>query len=278
MPVFMMVSGFVSYKLIITWHSVKKRFVQLIIPWFVWSIILNPFIIRDVTIGRYINSFLHPGIWFLWALFFISLLFYFFDYIANKFHIKQELIILLGYIILSGIYVTTNFELFQYGLIAYHFLFYSIGFFIRKYWAIVEKRLRYCFFVGCPLFVILFIHIKEQAPLAIFNYTINSNIYVWIYRIATAIVSIPVFLFLFKKFGEKVSLFNYLGKNTMGIYILHGFMIRLLVKPVLNNYHINYYLLLVISIVVLIAMSCLMIFLIRKVNILKFILLGEKDK
>ena len=277
MPLFMFVCGFVSFAPIITYGSVKKRFLQLMIPWFFWGAVINPIIYADFNINRYVNLFFYPPFWFLWALFFISLFFYFFNLIANKYNIKQEIIILLGYFTLAGIYIGAHFELFHYGLISYHFLFYSIGFFFRKYWKNIQKYLKYCFLICFPIFAILFFYIKEEAPLIIFNYTIDRNLLVWIYRIVTAIVSIPVFLYIFKQYGEKVPYLNIIGKNTMGIYLIHGMLLLLIpLFPIVSNNF--YYLAVFLFVFLFILVSNIIINLLRKGRILRFLMLGEKYK
>lgn len=73
MPLFMAVSGYVSYKPVLKWESVGKRFWQLIIPFFAWLILAS---IRVGDINHFYKGLLGPdtGLWFLWVLFFISII------------------------------------------------------------------------------------------------------------------------------------------------------------------------------------------------------------
>ena len=73
MPLFMCVSGFVSYKPDIKWQTVQKRFRQLIIPFLAW-VAVSCCVHLDPTL--FLAKVVHPdsGLWFLWALFFIVLL------------------------------------------------------------------------------------------------------------------------------------------------------------------------------------------------------------
>lgn len=76
MPLFMFVSGFVSWK-VYKWASVKKRAVQLLIPFF-FSIVLAWFVnywgfwSADGFLSYTSKVIIQPdlGLWFLWVLFF----------------------------------------------------------------------------------------------------------------------------------------------------------------------------------------------------------------
>ena len=69
MPLFMFISGFVSFKENYEWSSVKKRFFQLIIPFMAWAML-------GMTIsGNYNWIWLtkpDTALWFLWVLFWIG--------------------------------------------------------------------------------------------------------------------------------------------------------------------------------------------------------------
>ena len=73
MPLFMFISGFVSYKETVKMNVIKRRFIQLMIP-FLFYTILGAIVKQDVRI--FIDTCLYPerGLWFLWVLFFIVLL------------------------------------------------------------------------------------------------------------------------------------------------------------------------------------------------------------
>ena len=64
MPLFMCVSGFVSYKPDIKWQTVQKRFRQLIIPFLAWAAV-SCCVHLDPTL--FLAKVVHPdrGLWFL---------------------------------------------------------------------------------------------------------------------------------------------------------------------------------------------------------------------
>ena len=95
MPAFMAVSGYLTYRpnvagQIKVWSSVSRRFQQLLIPFLVWSGVY--FAIRG-SIASYANCILMPNttFWFLWALFFISVLFVLFQDFSYRFIICAQL-------------------------------------------------------------------------------------------------------------------------------------------------------------------------------------------
>lgn len=80
-PLFMFLSGYVSYK-VSSWANIRKRGIQLLIPFF--SAIVLSYLIHDFPAYSFAGLFksignviLRPdtGLWFLWALFFINAIF-----------------------------------------------------------------------------------------------------------------------------------------------------------------------------------------------------------
>lgn len=74
MPLFMFLSGFVSYKNEVNLSEVIKRFYQLIIPFFVWPL-FSCLLLKgnfDIAIWKDIVEQPDKGLWFFWTLFFIS--------------------------------------------------------------------------------------------------------------------------------------------------------------------------------------------------------------
>lgn len=74
MPLFMAVSGFASCPMIFGWGVVRRRARQLLLPFAVWAVVKS---LLKGDIGYVETIFLFPdrGLWFLWALFFIVLIF-----------------------------------------------------------------------------------------------------------------------------------------------------------------------------------------------------------
>ena len=139
MPLFMCVSGFVSYKPDIKWQTVQKRFRQLIIPFLAW-VAVSCCVHLDPTL--FLAKVVHPdsGLWFLWTLFFIVLLMWLCNWIVTCLKVKIEYVVCVFSLLMMGIMVALKFKLFGFQFIAWYFPFYAIGFFGRKYQYLWEKR------------------------------------------------------------------------------------------------------------------------------------------
>ena len=87
MPLFMFISGFVSFKYVYTFSDIKKRAYQLITPFVFWPILTALLFKGRVEINLYLDLFRDPslGLWFLLALFYISTFFTLINIIYNCF-------------------------------------------------------------------------------------------------------------------------------------------------------------------------------------------------
>lgn len=74
MPLFMFVSGFVSYKIESNWLDIKKRAYQLLVPFIAYPIITGLVLNGEYHTTNLIENFEVPdsGLWFLYVLFIIS--------------------------------------------------------------------------------------------------------------------------------------------------------------------------------------------------------------
>lgn len=131
MALFMFTSGFSSYRKEIGWDVIKRRFLQLMIPFTAWSMILCV-IKGDIHIEK---MFLYPtqSMWFLFALFFIIAIHVTTCKASKLVGIKEEWGVLIIAISLWILQRITKSKVFATDLISYHFVFYSLGFYCRKY-------------------------------------------------------------------------------------------------------------------------------------------------
>ena len=137
MPAFFAVSGFLAFRpkdVSIKWkHVIIRRLQQLIIPFIVWSFI--DFITHSYNVDHLFAYVLYPDCmyWFLWTLFFICLIFTTIDCLSRRISILVDIPIILTCLLLAGVMVACNIRVFGFQFIAYYFLFYSLGYFIKKY-------------------------------------------------------------------------------------------------------------------------------------------------
>lgn len=118
---------------------IKRRFQQLMIPFLCWSVI------KYAISGDIIHCWkciLMPTdtFWFLWALFFIVVVFSIFDKLSQLIKVKQELVIGLVCILCAGVMIILkDIRVFGLQYILYYFLFYSLGYYMRKYDLLVRR-------------------------------------------------------------------------------------------------------------------------------------------
>lgn len=145
MPAFMAVSGWVTYRGVSVsklpnsnWGGYlflcKRRAQQLLIPYFVWSLIA--FVHScDFNFERFSKILLVPDayLWFLWVLFWICVLFHLAQLIALKLKLNEMVFIFGTCLLFFGLMVLMEIRVFGFQFIAYYFLFYSIGYCLHKY-------------------------------------------------------------------------------------------------------------------------------------------------
>jgi fucose 4-O-acetylase-like acetyltransferase len=285
MPLFMFVSGFVCYrqpnrqlKLV---EGIKRRFIQLMLPFLVWSFMVSPLVLWDWDVHRLLNRFLYPdrGLWFLWVLFFIYAIFISLSKIAEKLKFNQSLVLMVGAVALFSIYLISNFRFFGFQFIAWYFMFFTIGFLYHQYNEFVNMYLKYLFAISLLVFPILAWHWQMKIPPVIFGFSIRSNMWLYIYKFISVVFAIPFFMYLFKFRDGKFNVLPNIGRNTMGIYAMHFLFINFFIRPVHTYTNtLTFYIFLIAAVVLLILLCMGVIYWIRKASILKLLLLGEKNK
>lgn len=234
MSAFMAVSGYLSYRSArqsingggtdgVLW----RRTQQLIIPYFAWSFI------QYARNGNYSVDYLLKMVfqpdtyfWFLWVLFFISVLFHVAQYAACRLGVDELCIIFPACFVLMVIMVGFEFRMFGFQFIAYYLLFYTLGY--------VKRRFPVKLFSVPIVMVGLFIAWIALAwgwnmhalpawmptipgvPVSLLQYT---------YRGVTAAVAIVVMLSMAPKILNGDGRINHFasrfGQVSLGIYMVH---------------------------------------------------------
>lgn len=220
MPLFMFVSGFACYKDRIEWLPVSKRFVQLIIPFLVWTGILS-LLKQDPSL--FIVDIIQPekGLWFLWALFFITVIHTACCRLAYRISCKEEIIC----IIVSFALIATMrmYEFFCYPTIAKFFIYYVLGFYSRKYVYMfyVSKKNRTRFAFVCFLIFLVLGYYCTQAGVPSFLPSTSRALYGQLYNLFVSTLAIIALMLLFDLYFYKCSAINKLGGVTLGVYAIH---------------------------------------------------------
>lgn len=248
MAAFVALSGWISYntKPINFGKSVIRRFNQLLVPYLLWSFI-RCFVSFEHTTISFINIILRPEsyFWFLWVLFWICVLFSFCRLLSSCLRIDEMYPILFSCALLFCLMLLFNIRVFGFQLIAYYFIFYTIGYAIRRFslfncnnFILIALIIIWSFLAwswkmhSLPSWVPSINHI----PVIILQY---------LYRGLTALIAIIILLNLsprwLNKNNKMNTIFSKLGFTSLGIYVVHIFLIDflyrsfLLFNPTINS-------------------------------------------
>lgn len=291
MPLFIMISGYLSYNSL-NKNSLKETFISkfksLIIPLFFWSII--PFIINleFYSIIESLKLFIavfSTNLWFLWSLFYINIL----VKLINKYFKDNIFIYILSFLItfiLPNTLVIKYFNI-QFSLYSFLYFYFLIGYFYKKY--NLEDKLNKLFniktlIINTIIFILLLIPFSTNDYIYVSGINIIGNykqLFIDLYRYLLGLLGSIELLLLIKLLLPKIKdnlkdKLLYLGKNTLGIYIIssiiHPYLLPIITKDLAN---INYLFVFIESIIILII-SIIIIELIKKNKFLSKYLLGEK--
>lgn len=292
MPLFMFLSGYVSYK-ITSWQNMKKRFFQLIVPFF--SYIVIAYVVSGVVkeTGASLASLLNHiwsvilqpdlGLWFLWALFFINLIFIGCRKFSTLLRINEWVVIISVGGILNLIELITRFEMFGYHWIAWYFLFFSVGVYWRQFNMKEHAGLdKWLLIVSAVLFPICSYCFKMHNQQPTFYSIINLGPYFPIfYRMLVAVIGIILFYELFKKYVNDINnilwrCFVSFGQASMGIYFIHSFFLSPICKLLLQTpSHLALWLGIAVAWIMISAISYLLYYLLSKNKYTQFFILGN---
>lgn len=292
MPLFFLISGFLSYK--ITDMNLKKNYIKFIknkfyrlcIPFLTISFITNLMVIAIKIIVNSplsINSildmikiiFLYPetgimgALWFLYTLFIISII----SPILIKFPLK--LVIVLAFLL--NIFVPNNIYFLSISRVCFFLVYFLIGVYFRKFYYnsinikninIFNKILVLCV---CVISIMFYSYIITN-DINISKYFINIlNFLCGLFGMIIMII----FTKEIKNFKSS-NFLSFLGKHSIDIYLLSWFFqvsSMILISSILHisNYNIFFVSNLIIGFLC-IPFSLLII---RKFKLLKFLILGE---
>lgn len=212
--------------------QIFRRFRQLIIPFFFWTVIMliveNRLTLRGLT-----NSILYPdggGLWFLWVLFFISVLFLLCSELAERTRIRQEVIIFSTCLMLVVLMVLFEIRVLGFQFIAYYLLFYSLGYYLHRYYDIILTNNKLVILILIFIWgVLAWFWQMHDLPEPLNRIPLPSSIIQYGYRFITAAIACYVLIAISPKVLNGASKVNMglcnLGKVSLGIYTVHFILI-----------------------------------------------------
>lgn len=299
MPLFMFISGLVAYKKdrIINYVWLKKKFINLVLPFFSW-IFLHFMFDHDYNGGLISYCFLalkspDYGYWFLWVLFLLCTVTYVSAIIANGLKIKHSEIITIFILVVIYLgYSCLNIRYLGIPLLLRHAKYYFAGYYMRKYKDTIK---RYVLLLGvvCGLTWIFTVHfwrflgdypfvpdlhrflaciVNEDGFIFTTLYTGSILVYNIMIAFGGIAIIFAVVSLADKWIGStKIDVaFNFLGKHTIEIYILHLFFLNIMHAS-------NDLIQVMINLVIALGIPVLIIFCIQN-NRIYLLLFGKKDQ
>ncbi len=282
MPAFMAVSGYLAYRAQAAKPHVStygkrllRRIRQLVIPYIIWSLTAVLVINGRVTGTDLTTLVTDPErhLWFLWVLFWIFAFFETVRLISARWP-KHEAAMVLGSLVMLYMLVSLcHTQRFGLGSMKYYYIYYCLGYFAHRY----PKA----FTLPRPAAFALFIlwgfatHYWQMAPVATWVQDLHiasAKLIYKLFNLAVATSAILVLLNVFSRYADKQYATTHLGQVTLGIYAIHQTVITLLAQSLSS---LTPWLLVTINFTVGLLASLLIIFILRKSRIGRYILLGE---
>ena len=291
MPLFMFISGYVAFKTtkVTIFESygnfLLKKARSLLVPFFAWPLIVDNFVFRsDLNFDFYNRALLlladpRIGLWFLWYLFFLTVIFSAFLFLSMRFNRKNKLFfdaticiflslfLLLVKFLGNLIYID--------GFIQY-FGYFFLGVFLAKYSAIRDRILNVNYF--SLLFVIFLVAVGHYS----FNdknfHMFGVSLLIKVVAATTAIFSLYYIVNNIKWIPVIDSYITSWGVSSIVIYATHFKFIEIF-KGIGLLPEMHVLLLLVISLLfsLLVVSFCMFIYRIVKLcPPLNFLLYGQK--
>ncbi len=212
MPLFMAISGFVSYKesSLVELGGIKRSIIQLLMPYVLWTWLLVSFS-DESLINRMILS---PFYWFLILLFIIRVLMICCQQLSVYVNQPSEIICFIAVIILFMMHGLIDTNIFSINILHVHFLFYTIGWYTRKNETkILKKSL---LLPVCVCFILTgWFYQQNTTPFI-------SIVPPSFYFILSGLVGSFFWTSIFRIFiNMRTSILMVIGKLTLGIYVIH---------------------------------------------------------
>ena len=270
MPLFILISGFIFSQAYFKNKEIKKekiirQILNLVYLYLVFSILqwifkyfLSDFVNTKVGIKDLYLLVIKPmaPYWYLYNLVCYYLVTYFLYKIIKNKYLKIGVLI---------VFFSLSILFFKISII-YFFVFFSIGFYINQ---INNEKSSNIYYGGFIISLILYF--------IFYDYQLYYNQMPIIGTIIALIVSLSVFE-LFKKKNISNSFLEYIGRNSLEIYLIHCYFTAfnriVLIKIGITNFYINFIVNLIISIVICLFISQIT----KKLGIHNYIFMPFKDK
>lgn len=292
MPLFILISGYLlgtSMERHSLGQIFRSRFTTLVIPILVWSLIPYFIALSQMelsffgAIKKYIGIILREY-WFLWVIFYCSVV----GLIVNKYFRDNIVVYLLGMIIALFIPDIYNLQLYK-----YMYPFFLIGYFYKKSsedfrkksYNFLKDKMAIC--VSVLLYVILLIFYERKIYIYISGFTLlgkkwGEQLGINVYRtliglVGSVMVIYAIDIFYNKYPKEKLAWISFMGRKSMGIYIISGVIFSYILPKITSHLCQINYVYSLLQTIIIIVISLGMTLIIQKIPVLNKVLFGGRS-
>jgi fucose 4-O-acetylase-like acetyltransferase len=287
MPLFMCISGYFFYFTInkkTTLSVIKSKFIRIILPVIAWNLIVVIYFVFKRGIYQCVCvdfiSACFSKMWFLWAVFWCSMVVLLVNKLLND--------SLIGYFILI---VLTFFLPDIYNIQLYSFMlpFFILAYLYNKNKILINSYLRnQKLLVGVLLLIYLFLFYFYNHNTYIYTSGFSvlgkkdvflqliTNLHRFLIGFIGCILAVILSKSLFNRsFSKSVVCLSQLGINSLGIYIISGYFFEYILQKITPFFVFNY-IYHILETVFILLITNLIILVIKKNNILSLVLLGGR--
>lgn len=227
MPLFMFMSGYVCFRKY-DWTIIKKRGIQLLIPFFSYIPVKYGLDIlltgnQNISLLEYICRVVyHPdgGLWFLWALFFITVLFIASRRIARKINLPEWIVFAAVAGLLNGIVIFGNVRQFGFHWIAWYFIYFCAGVMWRTWNENKNDTRKFDFrlLISCAIVfpVMVYFFRMHNEPPTFYQWINLGRLFPVVYRLVIGMVGTMLVYELFKLYNKQTERLHFLSKMGGG--------------------------------------------------------------
>lgn len=284
---FFFISGLLTKKEKVSQDGwLKKQTIHLLVPFvtvFILYRVYQHFVSGFPIISLKAFDDSKSGFWFLLTLycFFVTLKLHLFILQKIKSNLTQIAILIMPFLIVAALCLVLSNEMSGYlSLMSYrrYWLFFAYGYIISNYYdydkLVANKAFQYLSVPAYLVFATLYI-VKVQD--------ISTNLD-FVIRILANFTGCHFWIIIFEKFKDKLSkdIILNVGKNTLGIYLLHYFPLSGAKLLLGSDYHLNEnllnYIYATITVFAILFVSYFVTWAIKQNKIMAFLILGIENR
>ncbi len=285
MPLFMFLCGYIASKVIKPnifnnyGRFILKKSRTLLLPFFAWPLLVDPFFFSDTLTFNFLDKIKvlinGGGLWFLWYLFFITLLYSLWLFLSDRYNKRSRIVLDVAFLLLIGLGLL---GIWQLGVVGFmrnfilFFVFYFTGVLIAKYDFLRKVFMNHTVFsIALLVFFVLVGHYEYG-----FSSLINSVI-----KLSCAFSAIVIFYYLIRKFTWPPFVDKYIrfwGVNSLVLYVTHSYVAGIFPVAFISSQlnQIPLFLITGVLTVVTVVLSMFIYKILKMSNVLHFLLYGNK--